>query len=103
MSWSPRRRPTPPAWASLRRKVLERDNHACQLRFPGCLGTATQVDHVMPLARGGTDDEANLQSVCVDCHRLKTLAEQRDGLIRYNQKTKRKPIPHPGKPKNYSQ
>jgi 5-methylcytosine-specific restriction protein A len=38
---------------------------------------ATQVDHVIPLAEGGPDDETNLAPIHEDCHRAKTQAEAR--------------------------
>ncbi|MEU5306018.1 HNH endonuclease signature motif containing protein [Streptomyces noursei] len=33
------------------------------------------VDHVRPLATGGTDTHRNVQVLCRGCHRLKTSAE----------------------------
>jgi 5-methylcytosine-specific restriction protein A len=34
---------------------------------------ATDVDHITPRARGGTDDWGNLQALCHRCHSRKTL------------------------------
>lgn len=36
---------------------------------------ATQVDHVIPLWKGGDDDESNYQSLCEPCHQEKTSIE----------------------------
>jgi 5-methylcytosine-specific restriction endonuclease McrA len=33
---------------------------------------ATEVDHIVPLSRGGTDALENLQSLCAQCHEAKT-------------------------------
>lgn len=33
---------------------------------------ATEVDHIKPLHKGGTDDQDNLQGLCHDCHSDKT-------------------------------
>ena len=41
-----------------------------------CGGAASQVDHIMPLSRGGTNDRANLQPLCHSCHSRKTAREQ---------------------------
>lgn len=37
----------------------------------------TELDHIVNVARGGTDDESNLQSLCVPCHKKKTQQESR--------------------------
>ena len=33
--------------------ALERDGHQCQLGYPGCLGEATEVDHIVNIATTG--------------------------------------------------
>lgn len=47
-------------WRRLRAYVLVRDGHRCHV----CGGPATEVDHVVPRALGGTDDMANLKAIC---------------------------------------
>ena len=37
------------------------------------------VDHIIPKAEGGTDDESNLQSLCKPCHAAKTDREKNRG------------------------
>lgn len=37
--------------------------------------SAVHVDHITPLAQGGTDDLANLQGLCPSCHSRKTAVE----------------------------
>ena len=49
----------------IRREVLERDGYRC--RSCGRRGLL-QVDHILPLHRGGGDAAANLQLLCVRCH-----------------------------------
>ncbi len=47
-----------------------------------------EVDHIMPRARGGTDDVANLQLLCPPCNRekgTKTMEEWQDGTRRASQ------------------
>lgn len=55
---------------------------AYQLReFPNCARCgqpAREVDHVVPLADGGTDHPANYQSLCHTCHAIKTAMENRE-------------------------
>jgi len=31
------------------------------------------VDHIVPLSRGGGDEESNLQTLCASCHSKKTV------------------------------
>lgn len=58
----------------LRYEVLRRDNHACRY----CGATAPEakltVDHVVPVALGGSDDASNLVTACVDCNAGKSSA-----------------------------
>jgi predicted restriction endonuclease len=52
----------------LRFEVLSADGFKCVL----CGNTATQtileVDHIVPLAHGGTDARDNLRTICYDCN-----------------------------------
>lgn len=47
------------------------DAPPCWLRYPGCLGAATEADHVVPRSRGGDDDPANLRPACARCNRAR--------------------------------
>lgn len=65
------------SWYKLRQRILERDNYLCQsCLMQGRYVTATDVDHIVPVAHGGTDDESNLQSLCHECHKVKTAKER---------------------------
>lgn len=57
---------------SLRYEVMSRDGFRC------CLcgrtadhGVELEVDHVIPVSKGGTSDMSNLQTLCRDCNRGK--------------------------------
>ena len=64
------------AWDRLRRVILRRDGYVCQpCRRAGFIVAARIVDHIVNKAEGGTDDEANLESICAPCHKAKTQAE----------------------------
>ncbi len=64
------------AWDALRLAILQRDAGLCvPCRTAGRVTPATEVDHVVNRARGGTDDPANLQSICMACHNAKTARE----------------------------
>lgn len=63
-------------WRRLRSNILHRDGHLCQPCWRrGDLTLAKEVDHIVPVFEGGTDAEFNLQSICKDCHGVKTQAE----------------------------
>ena len=38
-------------------------------------GSCWEIDHVVPLALGGTDEAANLQVLCIACHGDKTARQ----------------------------
>ena len=71
---------------ALRRKVLARDHHVCQLALADCLVSATEVDHIVPVFEGGTDDVANLRAVCSSCHKQKTQEEAQRAAGRMSRK-----------------
>ncbi len=56
-------------WRTVRKAVLERDRHLCQIGAPGCTGHATQVDHILPISKGGSWwDTSNLRASCPRCN-----------------------------------
>jgi len=58
-------------WQKIRAVIIARDPvcKACN-RKP-----TTDVDHITPRRRGGTDAESNLQGLCHTCHSSKTATE----------------------------
>ena len=42
-----------------------------------CSEPGSEVDHMVPLSRGGADAEGNVQRLCRRCHRAKTAGERR--------------------------
>ena len=55
-------------WRRLRVVVLH-EEPVCQLCH---ITAASVVDHIMPRAKGGTDERTNLRGVCGPCHHAKT-------------------------------
>jgi len=66
-------------WQRLRLLILARDP-VC--RYPGCGQLSTDVDHIVSKAKGGSDEENNLQGLCHEHHSLKT-AQKDGGFGRY--------------------
>ena len=58
-------------WKQTRKYVLARDGYRCMLRMKGCTGRATQADHIIDVADGGSDDPSNCQAACQNCNNAK--------------------------------
>ena len=56
---------------SVRKYILQRNNYQCQ----GCGKKQTQtklnIDHIVALAKGGSNDISNLQVLCRQCNQTK--------------------------------
>ena len=59
-------------WKKQRQRVLKRDNYQCQY----CGQDATEIDHVIPRAKGGGHDMENLVACCKRCNGLKGSRSQ---------------------------
>ncbi|MGQ3051089.1 MAG: HNH endonuclease [Roseateles sp.] len=73
------------AWNKRRLRILARDAGLCQpcLRRGHITPDCRTVDHIVNKARGGSDHDSNLQTICDgpgSCHSAKTAAESR-GLV----------------------
>jgi 5-methylcytosine-specific restriction endonuclease McrA len=54
---------------SLRFEVLKRDDYRCQMCGVTAKDGATlEIDHIMPVSKGGSNDASNLQVLCRDCN-----------------------------------
>lgn len=51
-----------------RYEVLRRDNHTCRYCGAAAPDAKLTVDHVTPVALGGSDDPSNLVAACRDCN-----------------------------------
>jgi 5-methylcytosine-specific restriction endonuclease McrA len=52
--------------------VLERDGFRCCLCGRNAKETKLEVDHRIPISKGGTDSLNNLWTLCIDCNRGKS-------------------------------
>ena len=55
----------------LRFEVFKRDNFTCQYYGRKTPGVILELEHVIPLAKGGTDEFDNLTTSCFECNRGK--------------------------------
>ncbi len=55
----------------VRAYVFQRDHYQCQSCGKMQTQTALQVDHIIPIANGGSNDLSNLQTLCRRCNQQK--------------------------------
>ena len=59
-------------WERVRRLVLERDNHLCQIKLKACRVKANTVDHILRPEEGGAPyDMDNLRASCRSCNMVR--------------------------------
>lgn len=105
MGWeTSRRRKDPPGWSKLREFTINRALGLCEAMEidrlsdnpepQRCTYQGTDVDHIVNVARGGTDHPDNLQLLCSWHHKQKTAREASANRPRVTEKHKREA--HPG-------
>lgn len=62
-------------WMRLRSRLLSARPLCVACERQGRVAAAAELDHVVPLWAGGTDDERNLQGLCRACHAEKSADE----------------------------
>lgn len=73
-------------WDKIKAAVKQRDGHKCRL----CPATTyLQVDHIIPISKGGRTVMYNLWTLCADCHAKRPGHKAAKHLILY-QKNKGK-------------
>ena len=66
-------------WKRVRLVKLQQDPLCVKCNEKGRMTPATEVDHIVPLRKGGTHKGDNLQSLCKSCHSKKTMTERNRG------------------------
>jgi len=56
-------------WHKIRKEIFERDNFVCQ--YCGKIGGILEIDHIIPMSKGGTNELSNLTTSCKQCNRKK--------------------------------
>jgi hypothetical protein len=65
----------------LRYEILRRDNHACRYCGAAAPDVKLTVDHVIPVALGGTDEPSNLVTACEPCNTGKSASNPDAPLV----------------------
>jgi hypothetical protein len=63
-----------PLSARKRYFIIKRDRYMC--RICKAAGVELEIDHIVPVSRGGSDTLDNLQTLCVPCNRSKAAQLQ---------------------------
>ena len=63
-----------------RYEVLRRDSHTCRYCGATAPDVKLHVDHVMPVALGGSNDPSNLVAACADCNAGKASTRPDDDI-----------------------
>ena len=67
-------------WEKTVKRIKARAEGLCEHHLKqDIVHLGTECDHIIPKARGGTDDDSNLQWICGEYHREKTARESRGG------------------------
>jgi 5-methylcytosine-specific restriction protein A len=69
-----RRAPNGYVYQRQRLRVIERDGWRCVL----CRRPASEMDHIVELADGGSADDSNCRALCRACHRAKSAEARRE-------------------------
>lgn len=56
-------------WKKISKQILKRDNYTCN--YCNQVGGILEIDHIMPITKGGTNDFHNLITSCRKCNRQK--------------------------------
>ncbi len=67
----------------VRGRTLQKRRHYYFMRHPLCaacskggkVSLATELDHIIPLFKGGSDEPENFQGLCGSCHKDKTAKD----------------------------
>ena len=60
-----------PRW--IRQALLRKQRHTCQLCGVNSVVSQIEIDHIIPIALGGTNRFENLQLLCRRCNRRKGI------------------------------
>lgn len=67
----------------LKRRLMRRQDNTCVYCAHRRIATSMDIDHIIPVVRGGSNDENNLQVICRRCNQRKGLQTDEEFRTRY--------------------
>lgn len=74
-AWGGSGRRDPPGWSAVKKQMRGKPCAACG-------SPSTEVDHITPVAFGGSHHPSNLQPLCTPCHAKKSQEDAQEGRKR---------------------
>jgi 5-methylcytosine-specific restriction protein A len=62
-------------WMKIRAAYLQEYPLCIMCELKGIVTAAKEIDHIIPLFKGGKDGWDNYQALCVECHKQKTAED----------------------------
>jgi len=68
----------------IRNRIMQDQPLCVNCEQNGLVAAGEELDHILPIYKGGTNEDSNLQMLCIECHRKKTAT---DLGVRYRHET----------------
>ena len=90
-------RPTKrPVWPKgLKRELMRQQNNTCVYCGSRRTAGSLQIDHIVPVVMGGSNDESNLQVICAPCNQRKGIQNDQEFRNRYSRLIPQRPLTPP--------
>ena len=73
------------AWPKgLKRELMRRQDNTCVYCGYRRIASSLDIDHIIPVARGGSNDPSNLQVICRPCNQRKGVQTDQEFRARYS-------------------
>ena len=79
----------------LKRSLMRRQHNTCVYCGYRRIASSMDIDHIIPVVRGGSNDESNLQVICRPCNQRKGLQTDEEFRKRYARLVPRKALTPP--------
>ena len=81
----------------LKRELMRRQDNTCVYCGYRRIGSSLDIDHVVPVARGGSNDIDNLQVICRRCNQRKGVQTDQEFRARYSRLVPPTPLTPPNR------